>query len=90
MAASDCHIAFVSPPLPDDTEPQSSPNHRLKTVRDLEGGVWVVHEAPPPAYDRRRAKVLVFQRAGVIRTVRGFPENWFDLTDAELMRMSER
>ena len=78
-----------SPP-PDRSEPAPPHNHRLKSVSDEQGRIWVIHEEPPDPYDRRRHNALIFRRAEVVRRVRFFPENWFDLPDAELLLLSER
>jgi hypothetical protein len=36
----------------------------------------------------RRGPDLVFESDSVIRRVRSFPENWHELTDEELLRLS--
>ena len=69
--------------------PERATGYRSRTIRDDEGRAWLVREAAFPAYDRHRGICLVFERPEVVRRVRAFPENWLDLPDGELYRVSE-
>jgi hypothetical protein len=62
-------------------------------VRFLEadGLRWRVHEVPAPQFDRRRGGAhLLFYADVVMRRVRPFPSNWFDLTDDELYALTDQ
>ena len=41
-------------------------------------------------YDRRGGSSLVFDAVDLVRRVRSFPPDWFELPDSELMELSER
>lgn len=51
---------------------------------------WIVREVPAPAFDRRGGTHLFFDGESIMRRVRLFPTNWFELTDAELYELSRR
>ena len=51
---------------------------------------WVVREVPAPAFDRRGGTHLFFDGESIMRRVRQFPDNWFEMTDAELYELSRR
>jgi len=51
---------------------------------------WFIQEVPAPSFDRRGGKHLVFDAETVMRRVRDFPANWFDLSDDELIALSRR
>ena len=51
---------------------------------------WVVVEIRDAPYDRRDGRSLVFSTDGVMRRVRNYPPNWFQLNDAELMQLSAK
>ncbi len=78
------------------TDPtESSPSTRLKSpatpVRDFvdaDGTRWHVSERPFADYDRRRGVSLIFASDAAVRRVREYPENWFSLSDAELIALS--
>jgi hypothetical protein len=50
---------------------------------------WVVVEIRDRFYDRRDSRSLVFLSDGVMRRVRTYPQDWFDLADAELLSLSK-
>ena len=50
---------------------------------------WMVYELPTSAFDRRASASLVFESMNVIRRVRDYPSNWRELTDEELLKVSE-
>lgn len=49
---------------------------------------WVIVEIRDAPYDRRGGRSLVFSTDGVMRRVRDFPANWFELSDYELLALS--
>jgi hypothetical protein len=71
--------------------PQSDLAQARKNGRMLQGGqlLWWVYEFAP-SFDRRRGPVLVFESDSIVRTVRIFQSNWRDLSDEELLAISER
>jgi len=65
----------------------------LATARAMltsDGSRWEVYEFVHPALDRRSGPVLVFESDTLMRLVRTFPENWRDLSDDDLLSLSER
>ena len=62
-------------------------------VRFLEadGLRWRVHEVPAPEFDRRRGGThLLFYADVVMRRVRAFPPNWYDMADEELYALTDQ
>ena len=55
---------------------------------DGDGIHWRVFEHRA-LFDRRSRASLIFESTNVVRRVRGFPENWFELTDEQLARISQ-
>jgi hypothetical protein len=51
---------------------------------------WTVFEVRDSGYDRRGSLTLIFISDGIMRRVRSYPENWPELSDAELMLISLR
>lgn len=49
---------------------------------------WRVYELAGNSYDRRASNTLIFESDGVMRRVRSFPENWRELSPAELLTLS--
>ena len=49
---------------------------------------WVIVEIRDAPYDRRGGRSLVFSTDGVMRRVRDFPPNWFELSDHDLLALS--
>jgi hypothetical protein len=60
-----------------------------RTIR-TDDGQWRVYELESGPYDRRSGRSLIFESDGVLRRVRVYPENWRELSDAELMETSWR
>jgi hypothetical protein len=61
------------------------------TVRvfvDVDGTRWQVSERPFADYDRRRGLSLIFASESAVRRVREYPEDWFSLSDADLIALS--
>jgi hypothetical protein len=57
-------------------------------VLHLDGRSWTVREAPLPFVDRRTGMSLIFESTSLIRRVRNYPPDWFDLPDAALFAIS--
>lgn len=76
-----------------------SGTHRgnLETLREaqrlgrhivIDGVPWLVYLLPPMEFDRRDTPSLVFDSDVTMRRIRDFPENWRDLSDADLFAVS--
>jgi hypothetical protein len=61
---------------------------RRRSFVDHEGAHWSVHEQAFADYDRRRGMSLIFSSDSAVRRVRDYPNNWAELTDAELLVLS--
>ena len=72
---------------PRDTRQQAASSGRRRELI-VEGVTWTVREDPTPAYDRRSAPSLIFSCDTVVRRVRNFPEDWWQLPDAALFALS--
>jgi hypothetical protein len=59
-----------------------------RNVIDADGTFWQVCEVEY-ALDRRTGRSLVFESDTSVRRVRRYPDTWFDLPDAELVRLVE-
>jgi hypothetical protein len=53
-----------------------------------DGNQWRVREAEYPVEDRRSGRSLIFETDEIIRRVRDYPFDWFELPDDELYRLS--
>jgi len=64
----------------------------ITQVRDLDadGHRWRIHEVLAPSFDRRSGTHLVFHADTVIRRVRNFPANWYELSDDELYVLTDQ
>jgi hypothetical protein len=60
-----------------------------RTMLTVDGARWEVYEFTHPALDRRSGPVLVFESDTLMRLVRIFPENWRELSDDDLIALSE-
>jgi hypothetical protein len=60
---------------------------RSRTIVSDDGRRWTVRELPASQYDRRGPS-LVFVNDDVMRRVRTYPGNWFDLDDVALFALS--
>lgn len=54
----------------------------------IDGMPWLVYELPPSSFDRRTAPSLVFEAESTVRRVRSYPDDWRDLSDADLFALS--
>jgi len=62
---------------------------RTKTRHLMADGYrWTVHELPAPQFDRRGGAHLIFDGELIMRRVRAYPADWFDLQDEELYALS--
>ena len=48
----------------------------------------MVYEQRLTEYDRRSGRSLIFNSDFAVRRVRDFPENWMELSEAELIALS--
>lgn len=51
---------------------------------------WLVREIAAPQLDRRGGMHLLFESDGVMRRLRDYPADWFELDDAELYALTDR
>jgi hypothetical protein len=60
-------------------------------VRTLvaDGYRWLVSEVAAPQFDRRGGTHLLFDAEVVMRRVRVYPGNWYELSDAELYALTD-
>jgi hypothetical protein len=62
---------------------------RTKTRHLMADGYrWTVHEAPAPLFDRRGGTHLIFDGELIMRRVRAYRADWFDLPDEDLYALS--
>jgi hypothetical protein len=71
----------------DDLEMATGEHRRTRHLMH-DGVEWTIYERTWGEYDRRSATKLVFESDGVVRIVRGFPAEWYALTDEELVALS--
>ena len=73
-------------------QPEAEPARAPVKVRTLvaEGLRWIVREVPAPPFDRRGGTHLLFDGELVMRRLRSFPADWYDLSDDELYALSDR
>ena len=51
---------------------------------------WTVREVSAPPFDRRGGTHLVFDGELVMRRLRSFPAEWYDLSDDALYALSDK
>lgn len=73
---------------PDQTIGDATAPARVRLL-DADGHRWRVHETPAPNFDRRSTPHLVFDSETVVRRVRNFPANWFELSDQALYALTD-
>jgi len=63
---------------------------QLSRVRHFvaDGCRWIVQEVDAPPFDRRGGRHLVFDGESIMRRLRQFPADWFDLSDGDLYALS--
>lgn len=75
----------------DDAVRKELDAHALTTRRFYaEDTLWFVREVLAPNFDRRGGTHLLFESDNVMRRVRIFPVNWYDLSDEELYALCQR
>jgi hypothetical protein len=74
----------------DDDAVQASRESQARLTRRfyVDGTLWLVKEVPVPSFDRRGGTHLLFDCESVMRRVRVFPPNWYELSDEELFALS--
>jgi hypothetical protein len=72
----------------DSADQRIDPRNVARIFTGGDGREWTVRELPPPVYDRRRGPSLVFSADDVWRRVRNYPDDWTELSDAELYEIS--
>jgi hypothetical protein len=70
--------------------PRRQDELRRRYFRGANGEDWEVFEAPLPAYDRRSGFCLIFESRDIIRRVRNYPSNWYDLSEGALRELSSK
>ena len=70
--------------------PRRQDELRRRYFRGANGEEWEVFEAPLPSYDRRSGFCLIFESRDVIRRVRNYPSNWYELSEGELRDVSSK
>jgi hypothetical protein len=70
-----------------DDPRRAASDYPRRLLIDPAGRAWDVFEAPLP-YDRRGGKSLVFAANDIMRRVRTYPANWFELPDPALLELS--
>lgn len=75
--------SFDNPPPPGAR--RNAPRSRTLLI---DGEIWTVREETRGQYDRRSRPDLVFESAAIVRRVRDYPDDWLQLSDAELMAVS--
>lgn len=68
----------------------TQPETRRRFFADADSNPWEVREAKNPDYDRRGGYSLIFESPGLVRRVRNYPADWFDLSVADLRDLIER
>jgi len=74
---------------PDPSRPRPAAIQTTPTrVLEADDLLWKVREEPWPTADRRGGTCLIFDGDSVVRRVRSFPPDWYDLTDRDLYSLS--
>lgn len=60
----------------------------VRSIRDAVGRDWRIREMAAPSYDRRQRPSLIFDCDTVIRRVRDYPTDWYELSDDDLFALS--
>jgi len=78
------------PPIRAFLRPTTFGDRPYRALLGEDGRVWAVYTIPAANYDRRGGLCLLFDSADVMRRLRNFPDNWYELPDAELYALSLR
>jgi hypothetical protein len=68
--------------------PSTGVSKRARAFVDADGTRWQVYEQAFAEYDRRRGMSLIFASDAAVRRVRTYPDNWYELSDADLAALS--
>jgi len=78
---------LVTPHRDDASSTARAEPGRVRRFVDDAGVAWRVFEHVPEV-GRRGQPSLIFESSNVLRRVRGYPENWHELADDQLTRLS--
>jgi hypothetical protein len=67
---------------------EEAAGERERIFVDGDGTRWQVREMAFSHYDRRRGRSLIFWSDGAVRRVRDYPDNWYELSEDDLARLS--
>jgi hypothetical protein len=76
-----------------DREPQLQEGSRSEAkvrIVNADGLRWTVRELPAPPFDRRGGVHLMFDGELIMRRVRAFPANWYELPDDALYALCDQ
>jgi hypothetical protein len=70
---------------------ESSPHAGAKVrVFSADGLRWTVRELQAPPFDRRGGTHLMFDGELIMRRIRTFPADWYELTDVALYALCDQ
>jgi hypothetical protein len=77
--------------LRDNRSERISESYASDKVRQFiaDGQRWIVREVYAPRLDRRGGTHLVFWGDSIMRRLRVFPANWFELSDEALYKLTD-
>lgn len=78
------------PPIRTSVRSSTLGDRPYRALLAEDGRQWAVYTIPAANYDRRGGLCLLFDSADVMRRLRDFPDNWYELPDAELYALSLR
>jgi hypothetical protein len=61
---------------------------RVRYITSADQRQWTVREMRSNLYDRRDARDLVFMARDIVRRVRNYPVDWYQLDDEQLFTLS--
>ena len=73
---------------PNESASADAAVEREREFVDVDGTRWRVKEMAFSLYDRRRGASLIFWSDGAVRRVRDYPDNWYELSEDDLARLS--
>ncbi|HXT17170.1 MAG TPA: hypothetical protein VN706_16150 [Gemmatimonadaceae bacterium] len=60
---------------------------RWRDIRGGDGNIWKVFERGPGSLHPDLGSSLIFDSGSVVRRIYAYPNNWFDLSDADLLAL---
>jgi hypothetical protein len=63
---------------------------RRRYFNDPDGVHWEVREMKNPDYDRRGGYCLIFESINIVRRVRRYPADWYEMSAEELQDLGSR